>query len=95
MEAVEDEKVKKAIKGFDKHLKYYWKSSLLNDRYACNFITDPEGPCMNAMIRVLLDAFDETFKHNVIALEDNWVSKEFMSASFDARYIYDSQSNTN
>ena len=66
---------------------------MLNDRYACNFIT--KGPCMNAVIRVLLDAFDETFKHTVIALGDNWVSKEFMSRSFNASYIYDSPATTN
>jgi hypothetical protein len=49
---------------------------------------------MNAVVRVLLDAFDESFKHNVIALGDNWVSKEFMSTSFDPAYN-DSQANTN
>jgi hypothetical protein len=50
---------------------------------------------MNAVVRVLLDAFDETFKHNVIALGDNWVSKEFMSRSFNASYIHDIQETTN
>ena len=41
---------------------------------------------MNAVVRVLLDAFDDKHCHYVIELKDNWISKEFMQESYDPAY---------
>lgn len=62
---------------FFRHLKFYWKSANITGRYAEKFIT--KGACMNAIIRVVMDAFDEKHCHYVLKMEDNWVAKEFMS----------------
>jgi hypothetical protein len=77
------EKVKE--KNFYSHLKFYWKSANITSRFAVNFIT--KGACMNATIRVIMDAFDEKHKHSVITMEDNWVAKEFMSAAYNPAYL--------
>jgi len=42
-------------KDFFKHLKFYSGSVLINDRFTNRFVF--KGPCMNAIIRVLLDSF--------------------------------------
>ena len=70
---------------FSKHLKFYWKSANLTDRFAANFIT--KGACMNAVIRVLIDAFEDKHNHFVITMEDNWVAKEFMSVCYNPAYL--------
>ena len=75
----------KTLKKFASHLKFVWKSAQLGSRFACNFI-EKGSACMNATVRVLMDAFEENHRHYVITMEDNWVSKEFMSASFDSAY---------
>jgi len=69
--------VKASTNKFKGHLKFYWKSANITDRFAAKFIT--KGACMNAMIRVVMDAFDEKHCHYVIKMEDNWIAKEFMS----------------
>jgi len=78
---------------FSKHLKFYWKSANLTDRFAANFIT--KGACMNAVIRVLIDAFEDKHNHFVITMEDNWVAKEFMSVSYNPAYIKAAENSKN
>jgi hypothetical protein len=50
---------------------------------------------MNAVVRVLLDAFDDKHCHYVIELKDNWISKEFIQASYNPAYAYDEASPEN
>jgi hypothetical protein len=64
-------------KDFFKHLKFYCGSVLINDRFTNRFAV--KGPCMNAIIRVLLDSFGNKHEHFVNTLDDNWIAKEFMS----------------
>lgn len=41
---------------------------------------------MNSIIRVILDSFGNDEKHFVVQLEDNFISKEFMSRAYNAAY---------
>lgn len=64
-------------------LKYYWGSVSLNGKFAENFLK-VNMPCMDTTVRVLLDRFGSKHNHYVIQMEDNWISKEFMSVAYDA-----------
>ena len=46
---------KASDKKFSDHLKFYWKSANITSRFAAKFIA--KGACMNAIIRVIMDAF--------------------------------------
>lgn len=70
---------------FFNHLKFYWKSANITSRFAANFIT--KGACMNSIIRVVMDAFNEKHLHYVITMEDNWIAKEYMSAAYNPAYL--------
>jgi hypothetical protein len=59
-------------------LKFYWGSVSLNGKFAENFLK-VNMPCMDTTVRVLLDRFGSKHNHYVIQMEDNWISKEFMS----------------
>jgi len=50
---------------------------------------------MNAVIRVLIDAFEDKHNHFVITMEDNWVAKEFMSVSYNPAYIKAAENSKN
>jgi len=43
-------------------------------------------PCMDTTVRVLLDRFGSKHNQYVIKLEDNWISKEFMSRAYNAAF---------
>lgn len=74
-EAMKDNVDKKDFFGM---LKFYWGSVSLNGKFAENFLK-VNMPCMDTTVRVLLDRFGSKHNHYVIQMEDNWISKEFMS----------------
>lgn len=41
---------------------------------------------MDSIIRVILDSFGNDDKHFVNSLEDNFISKEFMTLAYNAAY---------
>jgi len=75
-----------AEKSFFSKLKFYWGSVSLNNKHAENFLKENK-PCMDTTVRVLLDRFGSKHNQFVIQMEDNWISKEFMSNAFNAAHL--------
>jgi hypothetical protein len=84
-----DQELKKDLK---KHLKFMYNGIEVSTKPPIKLIPDFKdtgiGLCMYAKINVILDRFKSDHEHYVNTLEDNWISKEFMSVVYD-KYLFD------
>jgi len=69
-------------------LKFYNKTKFISGSKPTDiWVGEDNSPCINNLIRVMFDRFpDDSNEHYVHSLEDNWISKEFMSLVFDEKY---------
>ena len=63
------------------HLKFNI-NGVLSNKLGPKFFLTKGGLCQNHIINVVIDRFEDCTEHYVNALEDNWISKEFMSVVF-------------
>ena len=78
----EDETLKAMGLNYFDHLKFNINGVLSNGLGPLAF-KKASGLCQDHVIKVIIDRFEADTEHYVNALEDNWISKEFMSVIFD------------
>jgi len=69
---------------YSEHLKFNI-NGVLSNKLGPKFFLTKGGLCQNHIINVVIDRFTADTEHYVNALEDNWISKEFMSVVFNQK----------
>ena len=78
----EDKAFKDKKASYHDHLKYMI-NGVLSNKNGPKFFMVEGRLCQNHIIKVVINRFEADTEHYVNALEDNWISKEFMSVVFD------------